>query len=143
MRKIEIEDGDVEDASLPRGTKCPFCDERRVAGAVSVYGNVFAVEDVYPVTPGHLLIISQRHTPDFFSMTIEERADAFALIDEIGRWGRASDPSVLGFNIGMNCGEAAGQTIMHAHIHLIPRRKGDTPDPRGGVRSVILSRMSY
>ena len=56
---------------------------------------------------------------------------------------RASDPTVLGFNIGMNCGEVAGQTVMHAHVHLIPRRRGDTPDPRGGVRGVIPGKMSY
>jgi diadenosine tetraphosphate (Ap4A) HIT family hydrolase len=113
MRKIEI-----EDASDPGGTKCPFCDAGRVTGALSVYGSVFAVDDAYLVTPGHLLIISRRHTPDFFSMTVEERSDAFMMIDELGRQGSASDPSVLDLNIGMNCGEAARQTVMHAHIRV-------------------------
>ncbi|MFZ0449517.1 MAG: HIT family protein [Desulfatiglandaceae bacterium] len=86
----------------------------------------------------------RRHTPDFFTMTPRERRDAEALIlwlkdDDILK----HDPSVVGFNLGINCGEAAGQTIMHAHVHLIPRRLGDTPNPRGGVRGVIPDKMAY
>jgi ATP adenylyltransferase len=125
------------------GAFCPFCDEGRVAGAVAAAGSVFAVEDLYPVIEGHLLIIPRRHTPDFFSMTAEERSDALALVDMLAGRARASDPTVLGFNVGMNCGRAAGQTVMHAHVHLIPRREGNTADPRGGVRGVVPGRMSY
>lgn len=76
-------------------------------------------------------------------MTAGERGDALALINELARCVKKEDPAVTGFNIGINCGESAGQTVMHAHIHLIPRRRGDTPEPRGGVRGVIPGKMSY
>ena len=122
---------------------CVFCSEERAAAAVAARGSAFAVEDFYPVTEGHLLVIPRRHTPDFFSVTEEERTDALSLIDELVRRLRTSDATVTGFNIGMNCGESAGQTIMHAHVHVIPRRQGDTPDPRGGVQGVIPNKMSY
>jgi len=105
--------------------------------------NVFAVEDLYPVTKGHLLIIPRRHTPDFFSMTEEEREGAFDLLEHLRLHIRAADHEVAGFNIGMNCGAVAGQTVMHAHIHLIPRRHGDTLDPSGGVRGVIPGKRKY
>ena len=75
-------------------------------------------------------------------MTSEERGDAEDLLRVLRDKILAVDPSILGFNVGANCGEAAGQTVMHAHIHLIPRRKGDTHEPRGGVRGVIARRMS-
>lgn len=90
-----------------------------------------------------MLVIPLRHTPDFFSMTEEERIDTLSLIDALARRLRTLDATVTGFNIGMNCGESAGQTVMHAHVHVIPRRQGDTPDPRGGVRGVIPNKMSY
>lgn len=141
MRKIE----NVSRGSLSgeRDAACVFCSESRVEAAVAVRGSVFAIEDLYPVTKGHLLIIPHRHTPDFFSMTEAEKVDALSLLDELSRRVRVSDPNIAGFNIGMNCGEAAGQTIMHAHVHLIPRRRGDTPNPRGGVRGVIPGKMAY
>jgi len=91
------------------------------------------------------VVVSPEDTPlIFFTMTPRERRDAEALIlwlkdDDILK----HDPSVVGFNLGINCGEAAGQTIMHAHVHLIPRRLGDTPNPRGGVRGVIPDKMAY
>jgi diadenosine tetraphosphate (Ap4A) HIT family hydrolase len=141
MRKIKGSKG--ETVLGDEHADCVFCSEVRAAAAVATHGSTFAVQDLYPVTEGHLLIIPRRHTPDFFSMTETERADTLALIDELRRRVTASDPSVLGFNIGMNCGEAAGQTVMHAHVHLIPRRRGDTPNPRGGVRGVIPGRMAY
>lgn len=139
----KIKDIDEESTSGDGVFECVFCDKERTEAAVATHGSVFAVKDEYPVTEGHLLIIPRRHTSDFFSMTEAERVDASVLIEELGRRVRAADPSVLGFNIGMNCGEAAGQTIMHAHVHLIPRRRGDTPNPRGGIRGVIPGRMSY
>jgi diadenosine tetraphosphate (Ap4A) HIT family hydrolase len=141
MRKIEDNGG--ESAPEEEIAGCIFCSRERVAAAVAVHGSAFTLEDLYPVTEGHMLVIPRRHITDFFTMTDAERADSLALIDQLGRLVRTSDPTVLGFNIGMNCGEAAGQTIMHAHVHLIPRRRGDTPNPRGGVRCVIPGRMSY
>jgi diadenosine tetraphosphate (Ap4A) HIT family hydrolase len=122
---------------------CPFCDEERVAGAIATHGNVLAIRDLYPVTEGHLLVFPRRHTSDLFSMTSEEKIQTLELIDRLRSEAQLSDPSILGFNIGANCGEVAGQTVMHAHIHFIPRRIGDTEDPRGGVRGVIPNRMKY
>ncbi len=104
---------------------------------------VYALADRYPVSRGHTLVIPRRHTPDYFSMTSEERRDAEDLIFRLRERLLAADASIEGFNVGMNCGEVAGQTVPHAHIHLIPRRRGDTPHPRGGVRGVIPDRMSY
>lgn len=99
--------------------------------------------DLHPVTPGHVLVIPVRHVEDFFGMTREEKTDCAALVEELRGRILNEDPSVAGFNVGVNCGEAAGQTVMHAHVHLIPRRRGDTPRPRGGVRGVIPEKMAY
>jgi len=130
--------------SRPRAEpKCPFCDLAGHSGLVVERGTVFAVEDRYPVSPGHTLVIPRRHTPDYFAMTAEERRDAEELLLLLRERLLAADQTIEGFNVGMNCGEAAGQTVPHAHIHLIPRRRGDTPQPRGGVRGVIPAKMSY
>jgi len=80
---------------------------------------------------------------DYFSMDETEKRDIGALIMKLKNHITENDQSVTGFNIGTNIGESAGQTIFHAHIHLIPRRNGDTPHPRGGVRGVIPEKMSY
>jgi len=104
---------------------------------------VFAVKDKHPVTPGHLLVIPVRHTSDFFAMTEAERTDANQLLRLLQGKIKAEDLKVTGFNVGMNCGETAGQTVSHAHIHLIPRRKGDMADPKGGVRGVIPDGQGY
>jgi diadenosine tetraphosphate (Ap4A) HIT family hydrolase len=80
---------------------------------------------------------------DWFSMTENERWDADALIRMLQKRLPESDRTITGFNVGINSGESAGQTIFHAHIHLIPRRDGDTPNPRGGVRGVIPGKMEY
>ena len=103
----------------------------------------YAVRDGYPVTEMHSLIIPKRHIPDYFDLTKEELIACDQLIrslkDEISN----SDNSVNGFNIGMNLGETAGQTIFHCHIHLIPRRTGDVDNPRGGVRHTIPGKGDY
>lgn len=122
---------------------CPFCPDLASERYEFTHGSVVALRDGFPVTEGHFLVIPLRHTPDFFSMTSEERSDADALLAQLAEFLRASDPSIEGFNVGINCGEAAGQTVGHAHTHLIPRRPGDTPSPRGGVRGVIPAKMSY
>ncbi len=96
----------------------------------------FAIRDGFPVAPGHTLIIPKREIPDWFAATDEERAAIFGLVDKIKAL-LDSEFSPDGFNIGMNCGESAGQTVMHLHVHVIPRYTGDMPDPRGGVRHVI------
>ena len=120
--------------------ECPFCNDIKI---VKKYGSVFAVKDNYPVTKGHHLIIPYRHTENYFSMTRTEIEDANKLIVIIKNKLESSDSTITGFNIGMNSGESAGQTVMHSHIHLIPRRNGDTNKPRGGVRGVIPDKMSY
>ena len=122
---------------------CPFCQPSVQAKAVEEWGTVLAIADRNPVTRGHTLILPVRHTPDFFSMTYEEKKDADELLQQLRARIKESDPTVTGFNIGVNCGVSAGQTVPHAHIHLIPRRDGDTSEPRGGVRGVIPDRMAY
>ena len=116
---------------------CLFCGPDPVSKAVEKNGSVFAIIDRYPVTPGHVLVIPIRHTPDWFSMTAGERLDADQLLHVLQARIRDEDKKVAGFNVGSNCGDAAGQTVPHAHIHLVPRRVGDIDDPRGGVRGVI------
>ena len=105
--------------------------------------SVFSIRDNYAVTEGHTLIIPRRHTADYFSMTEKEKEHANDLLIKMRILIMAQDDSVTGFNIGMNCGVSAGQTVAHAHIHLIPRRDGDMEDPKGGVRGVIPSRQKY
>lgn len=122
---------------------CPFCDPEVSTRVVERQNSVFAIEDAHPVTPRHLLVIPIRHTPDFFSMTGTERQNANELLRVLQGRIRKEDNRVKGFNIGVNCGEVAGQTIGHAHIHLIPRRTGDVEDPRGGIRGVIPDRRVY
>jgi diadenosine tetraphosphate (Ap4A) HIT family hydrolase len=103
---------------------CMFCSEEVKSRILMEQGTVYVIEDLYPVTHGHLLIIPFRHTLDYFTMTDEERLDTqqvlLALKEQITRY----DSTVKGFNIGINCGLAAGQSVLHAHIHFIPRREG-------------------
>ena len=104
---------------------------------------VFVVDDRNAVTPGHKLLIPKRHVADYFDLTQEEIS---AINDAAQRQRKQlleSDPTITGFNFGTNCGEAAGQTIFHAHVHLIPRRDGDVENPRGGVRGVIPGKQGY
>ena len=104
---------------------------------------VYAFWDAYPVTPLHALIIPNRHIATVFEMTSDELDASMALIQDVRELILAKDPAVTGFNVGTNAGVSAGQTILHAHIHLIPRRSGDVPCPRGGVRHVIPGKGSY
>jgi diadenosine tetraphosphate (Ap4A) HIT family hydrolase len=122
---------------------CPFCGQSIDDRIIHSYGTMVAIRDKYPVSPYHTLVIPRRHAPDLFSMTPEEWKDSQALLLSLREEILGKDPSVTGFNMGVNCGNSAGQTIMHAHFHLIPRRKGDTPNPRGGVRGAIPEKMGY
>ena len=103
----------------------------------------YAERDNYPVTKHHTLIIPKRHVSDFFELHQPEINAAHSLLDELKRGIQVLDNTVTGFNVGINCGEDAGQTIFHCHIHLIPRRKGDMKNPRGGVRGVIPNKRIY
>lgn len=127
----------------PHEVDCPFCQCASSNRMVVEYGSVFAIHDKYPVTEGHHLVVTKRHVADYFAMSYNEKRDAEALLSLLKRQMLEDDPSVQGFNVGMNCGAVAGQTVMHAHIHLIPRRVGDVDDPRGGVRGCVPEKMGY
>ena len=99
--------------------------------------------DSYPVSEFHSLIVPKRHVETYFDLTNEEIQACNELILKTKEKILKQDSSVKGFNIGTNAGKVAGQSIMHCHIHLIPRRKGDVKDPRGGVRGVIPSKQKY
>ncbi len=136
------DDTDFKDNLSPDvDSSCPFCNSK--AKILESFDTVFAINDSYAVTEGHVLVIPKRHTPDFFTMTEKEIKDAEQLIRIMKKKISKNDRTVTGFNIGMNCGESAGQSIFHAHIHLIPRRDGDIPNPKGGVRGVIPGKMNY
>ena len=100
------------------------------------------VRDAFPVTRGHTLVIPLRHVESFFDISSEERAAMFGLLDA-ARQQLHTEFAPAGFNIGINDGAAAGQTIRHLHMHLIPRYAGDRPDPRGGVRWIIPEKADY
>ena len=121
---------------------CPFCDE---LDARSVHGNSLAtvILDAYPVTTGHSLVIPKRHVADYFDLTADEHAAINALLADQKKQLQTLDSSITGFNVGINVGEDAGQTVFHCHVHLIPRRKGDVETPRGGVRGVIPNKQGY
>lgn len=102
----------------------------------------FIIKDAYPVSPGHLLIISRAEKSDFFALSNEEKEDLLLCIDQ-AKSIIESEHQPDGYNIGMNCGEAAGQTIFHFHCHLIPRYQGDIENPRGGIRNCIPGKGNY
>ena len=102
-----------------------------------------AIRDAFPVTPLHTLIIPKRHVGDYFDLYQPELNAIRALLQEQREAILAEDPRVGRFGCGVNVGDAAGQTVFHVHVHLIPRRSGDAEDPRGGVRGVIPGKQSY
>ncbi|MEM7563130.1 MAG: HIT domain-containing protein [Pseudomonadota bacterium] len=101
------------------------------------------LRDSYPVTEGHCLIIPKRHAPTYFDMNLHEVEAAAQLLQRSRTRVQSEDPRVTGFNIGMNCGKSAGQSVFHAHIHLIPRRDGDQENPQGGVRKIFPDKAHY
>jgi len=103
----------------------------------------FAVRDGYPVTPLHTLIIPKRHILSFFELNEIEQGELFSFLEKQKKSIMNEDSSVSAFNIGINDGPDAGRSVDHLHIHLIPRRKGDMDDPRGGVRGVIPEKQKY
>lgn len=121
---------------------CPFCrveSEREIIASSSFS---LAFFDGFPVSPGHTLIIPKRHVASFFDLTKEEQLDLLKLADKVKIIiEERFHPD--GYNVGINVGEAAGQSIFHVHMHLIPRYHGDVPNPRGGVRGVIPAKQNY
>ncbi|OGP54553.1 MAG: HIT family hydrolase [Deltaproteobacteria bacterium RBG_13_52_11b] len=120
---------------------CPFCsiDKRRI---ILENKTVLVIRDRFPVSPGHALIIPKRHIPSFFETNKDERD---AIVEALEKSKRILDKefSPDGYNIGINDGIMAGQTVMHLHIHVIPRYKGDSRDPRGGVRWIFPDKARY
>ena len=121
---------------------CIFCtlEPSRIEDESPLF---LVIKDLYPVTKGHTLIIPKRHVPSFFDLTSEEQSSFLQILNSQKEKLRLQDNTVTGFNEGINDGEDSGQTVMHCHIHLIPRRKGDMENPRGGVRGVIPEKQSY
>jgi diadenosine tetraphosphate (Ap4A) HIT family hydrolase len=102
----------------------------------------FAVVDAYPVSPGHTLVVARRHVADVFDLTADEITEVIELI-RAARMRIARSLNPTGFNVGVNVGRDAGQTIPHVHVHIIPRHAGDCVDPTGGVRGVIPGKARY
>ena len=102
----------------------------------------FIIEDAFPVSPGHLLIISNQPRKDFFELTIDEKAKLVETID-LAKVIIEKERSPNGYNIGINCGESAGQTVFHFHCHIIPRYNGDMDNPKGGVRHCVNGKGYY
>jgi len=124
---------------------CLFCEALVSDRTRIVQENdlAYATRDAYPVTPLHTLIIPKRHVLDYFGLTTAEVSAIHELILAQKVVIDSLDSTVGGYNVGMNCGEIAGQSVWHCHVHLIPRRQGDAPHPKGGVRHVIPWKGSH
>jgi diadenosine tetraphosphate (Ap4A) HIT family hydrolase len=118
---------------------CNTQDDRAFLGNDLAY----CLWDAFPVTRLHTLIVPRRHAQDYFSLTSDEVLACNDLLHKASDFLRSDDQSVEGFNIGVNVGSVAGQTVFHCHVHLIPRRRGDVEDPRGGVRHLIPGKGAY
>jgi len=127
---------------LDKAEKCLFCNK---AKQKIIYSGefMFVVRDSFPVTKLHTLIIPHRHVSNFFDLNANELDDLSKILKEQRKNLFELDKNITAFNVGVNAGADAGQSIMHCHIHLIPRRKGDIENPRGGVRGVIPSKQKY
>jgi diadenosine tetraphosphate (Ap4A) HIT family hydrolase len=121
---------------------CLFCNSK-VSGIAHENDLAYASYDTYPVAEQHSLIIPKRHVVDYFELSNEELIACNDLIKIVKNEVLDKDKSVKAFNVGTNAGKIAGQSIMHCHIHLIPRREGDVDNPQGGVRAVIPKNQHY
>jgi diadenosine tetraphosphate (Ap4A) HIT family hydrolase len=122
--------------------QCPFCNLDSDRELIVESATAFAIYDKYPVSVGHALIIPKRHCADYFELSFKEQSACLFMLNKVKEIiSENSNPD--GFNIGINIGEKAGQTVDHVHIHLIPRYNGDVEEPRGGVRGVIPTKQKY
>jgi diadenosine tetraphosphate (Ap4A) HIT family hydrolase len=128
-----------------REENCLFCDIQTIDRKRILAENnlAYAIRDGFPVTEGHTLFMPKRHVSDYFGLVQSEVNAINLLVQEQRTLLMASDSKIEGFNIGMNCGEVSGQTVFHCHVHLIPRRRGDVANPRGGVRHIIADKGFY
>ena len=122
---------------------CLFCDRVATGHVLAQNDLAVAFYDAFPLNPGHTLIVPRRHEADFLALTADEQADIWSLVSIVRNVLEGGSERPDGYNIGINVGEAAGQTIGHAHLHVIPRYVGDVPDPRGGLRWVLPARAAY
>ena len=121
---------------------CPFCEMPKDQ-LVAETQLAFAIRDAFPVTSLHTLVIPKRHVRGYFELGRPELNACHRLLEQEKRAIEQADASVKGFNVGVNDGEVAGQTVFHCHLHLIPRRRGDVEEPEGGVRGVIPGKGVY
>ncbi len=128
-------------APMVRPTSCPFCDLPSDSIA-DESAHAVVLRDRFPVAPGHALVVPRRHVESIFDLEQEEWDDLWRLVRRV-RWGIEELRTADGVNVGVNVGVAAGQTVPHAHVHLIPRNTGDVPDARGGVRRLIPEKADY
>lgn len=125
-----------------QNSDCPFCNPDSERELLLETATAYAILDKFPVSKGHTLIIPKKHEPDYFKLSFKEQSACWFMLN------KAKEILIErlkpdGFNIGININESAGQTIPHIHIHLIPRYRGDVPEPRGGVRGVIPEKKEY
>jgi diadenosine tetraphosphate (Ap4A) HIT family hydrolase len=121
---------------------CPFCNPDVERELIVESATAYAIYDKFPVNDGHALIIPKKHCSDYFALSFKEQAACIFMLNRVKEIvSEKFNPD--GFNIGINIGEKAGQTVGHVHIHLIPRYNGDVEDPRGGVRGVIPNKQKY
>lgn len=128
----------------PDAVLCPFC-RRIVAGDYlreSPGGLVVALLDAYPLSPGHTLAVPRRHEADLLGLNPQESAELWSFAIELCR-GIKGEYAAAALTVGVNAGAAAGQTVPHVHLHIVPRFEGDVPDPRGGIRWVLPERAAY
>lgn len=122
--------------------KCIFCNIKKIDKIICESEHVIAFLDLYPVTPGHTLIIPKEHVINYFDISPALQNEMWNLVNRCKEiLDNTYHPN--GYNIGININKSAGQTILHTHIHLIPRYSGDTQDPKGGVRGVIAEKQKY
>jgi len=121
---------------------CVFCEIVSYKNNFAENSHAVAFPDAFPLSPGHTLIVPRRHVTQYFALTEEEQASLWTLVPHVKNL-IESTHAPAGYNLGINSGIAAGQTIEHIHLHVIPRYPGDVPDARGGVRWVIPERAAY
>ena len=125
-----------------READCLFCDLDRL-DLVAENSVAFAIRDRHPVMAGHTLVIPRRHVANYFDLFSSEDKAVQRLLQDVRTDIQSADASVAGFNVGINSGAVAGQTVFHCHVHLIPRRVGDVEQPRGGVRHLVPGKGDY
>lgn len=128
--------------NLKSDINCIFCNPVSERELIIESETAYAIYDKFPVNNGHALIIPKRHCEDYFDLTIKEQSACLLMLNKVKKI-ISSKFNPDGFNVGINVGEKAGQTVHHVHIHLIPRYQGDVEEPRGGVRGVIPEKQKY